>query len=640
MDGVRKKAKYLHDAPDGALMPGVGGHYPHMNGNRPVPLPGQDQGAIAVGQQPGYYTQAPSATYYPPDSSQGPASAQDAVFSNSQTPISPSYTQTNHTTVQGIPTTVSQASSSQLQQFGGPLFDPSDPALFNFDISSLNFGNHYGALELGMLGHMSSGAVDTPANENPLNQAASMYNPQMSAGTYSEIPAHVSFGPDGLPNTEWQSTHSRHGSLQVQTPNNTPVTANLDHSSNRHDSLNGPHAYAIGQGPSSLSSASPASTDMTAGYDNDNPMSATTFFANAAQSRPQRSPTTGRLHPESRPGGPLQPVQSNVIRKRRQDSRSIYERVDKPYDYVGAFHRLMTLLQRKFSSHMLKRAMAALRKFRPVLLASASHLDGEDLLYTEKNLQRSLITMHMSFAEVGTPCLICRRSGEVVGMNKEFEILTGWKREVLLGHTPNLNVNHGPRHALSNDSGMSSQMNVTPTIPGQEPDHGRHSVNILELMDEPSAVQYLDDFADLAYEDPLGKGHRRVNMLRYLTQEDMARMADRANAANGKPVKHEPLVKHEDGSIHQGEAAMRNLGANGLIDAMIMWHIKRDNFDIPMLVSMQVRHTTFGLDRLLLTCFPDHAHAETVIRSFLYLSCGSVILMTFHYYPVSFLSQA
>ena len=48
------------------------------------------------------------------------------------------------------------------------------------------------------------------------------------------------------------------------------------------------------------------------------------------------------------------------------------------------------------------------------------------------------------------------------------------------------------------------------------------------------------------------------------------------------------VVKHEDASIHQGEAAMRNLGPNGLIDAMIMWHIKRDNFDMPMLIAMQV----------------------------------------------------
>jgi hypothetical protein len=53
------------------------------------------------------------------------------------------------------------------QPFNAPFFDPADPSLFNFDISSLNFGNHYGALEFGMLGHMSSGAVEPPDTLRP-----------------------------------------------------------------------------------------------------------------------------------------------------------------------------------------------------------------------------------------------------------------------------------------------------------------------------------------------------------------------------------------------------------------------------------------------------------------------------------------
>jgi hypothetical protein len=42
----------------------------------------------------------------------------------------------------------------------GELFDPSDPALFNFDLDDLDFGTHSGALEFGTLGHMAS--TDTP----------------------------------------------------------------------------------------------------------------------------------------------------------------------------------------------------------------------------------------------------------------------------------------------------------------------------------------------------------------------------------------------------------------------------------------------------------------------------------------------
>ena len=137
---MRKKAKYLHDAPDGALMPGVGGHYPHMSRGRPVPLSSQEQGPIPVGP-PDYYTEAPSATYYAPHPASGQVQApQNLAYSHPQAPLSPPYSQPMAAPIATAPP-VSQGTPSQMDgQFGGPLFDPSDPALFNFDISSLNFG--------------------------------------------------------------------------------------------------------------------------------------------------------------------------------------------------------------------------------------------------------------------------------------------------------------------------------------------------------------------------------------------------------------------------------------------------------------------------------------------------------------------
>lgn len=584
MDGVRKKAKYLHDAPDGALMPGVGGHYPHMNGSRPVPVPTHSQEAVAVAQHGGYFAQPSSATYYPQSTNPGQAvPVQDPSYNNPQAPISPQYAQNTQATMAPAPAPVSQGAQSHMQQFGGALFDPSDPALFNFDISSLNFGNHYGALELGMLGHMSSAAIDAPGNDNLLNQPPHGFNGPMGSGPYNEqhgIPAHA-FGQDGLPPAEWQNTHSRHGSLQVHTPNNTPVTID------RHDSLNNPMAYAIGQGgPSSLSSASPASMDFNAGYDNENPMSAATFFANANQSQSRASPNAHRSQQENRPpGGPLYPVHPNAGRKHK--SKLIYEKVKKPYDYPTAHHRLWDAVKKRFSRKNQENIKISLGRFRPSLMINASHLDTDDLIHVEKNLQRSLISMSDCFTEVGTPSLIVRRSGDVVGVNKEFEFMTGWKKEVLLGQEPNLNVNLGSsqQHA---DEGALNQNSTTPTFPGQEPEVGRLPVNIVELFDEPSAVEYLSDFADLATADPLGRGHRRVNLLRYQTKEDLAREADRSRGANGHKLKHEPLVKHEDGTIHRGESMKTLSSHNGLIDCMTMWHIKRDNFDMPMLVAFQV----------------------------------------------------
>ena len=49
------------------------------------------------------------------------------------------------------------------------------------------------------------------------------------------------------------------------------------------------------------------------------------------------------------------------------------------------------------------------------------------------------------------------------------------------------------------------------------------------------------------------------------------------------------LVKMEGGIVHQGESAMQRLSAkNGMVDCMIWWHIKRDIFDMPVLVCMSV----------------------------------------------------
>jgi hypothetical protein len=586
MDGVRKKAKYLHDAPDGALMPGVGGHYPYMNGNRPTPLPSQDTQTIAVSPQGNLYTQPPPTSFYPPNSIPGPLPVtQDGrPFNNQQSPMSPQFNQTHNGSVQNVPSSMPQGQPGQLQQFG-PLFDPSDPALFNFDISNLNFGNHYGALEFGMLGHMSSGAVEAPHDNGMMGmggQAANMYSQQMPA-TYSDhstSASAMSFGPNGLPTGEWQDAQGRQGSMHVQTPNNTPATANLDHHSQRNDSLNGPHAFAIGQGPGSTSS--PASTDVSA-YENDNPLAAATFFANAGRQHAQRSPAVSRSQQDHRPQSTaLQPIHSNGIRKRQRDTKNIYG-ISKPYDYVKGYHRLYQLINKKYTRPLVAKAQEYLQNYRPVLLHVREELNTDDLIHQEMGLQRSLLTLQEHFAEVGTPFLICRRSGEIVGINKEFTILTGWKREVLLGQEPNLNVNLGTSRD-ANDSEFSTNT-TTPNLTAQDSaETGTPSVNVVELMDPKSALEFLQNFSELAYQDPRGYASQRVNMLRYQTRSDIERIQEMKDAK-------EPLIKMEGGAgaVHQGESAMQRLGAkNGMVDCMIWWHIKRDIFDLPMLVSMSV----------------------------------------------------
>ncbi|KAI4647302.1 uncharacterized protein J4E79_010455 [Alternaria viburni] len=581
MDGVRKKAKYLHDAPDGALMPGVGGHYPYMNGNRPTPIPSHDTQPVSVSPQSNMYNQAQPAAFYPPNSIPGqmPVAQDGHAFSNQQSPISPPFNQTHHGPVQNAPNPMSQNQQGQLQQFG-PLFDPSDPALFNFDISSLNFGNHYGALEFGMLGHMSSGAVDAPHDNAMMNMngAVNMYNAQMPS-TYADqnnAATAMAYNANGLPAGEWQDAHSRQGSMHVHTPN----TAGHDHHSLRNDSLSGPHAFVIGQGPASHT-ASPASTDAST-FEGDNPLATAAFFANTNRSHAQRSPAVSRSQHENRPSTTaLQPIHSNGVRKRQRDTKSIYQGVTKPYDYVKGYHRLYQLIDKNYSRPWVAKAQQYLQNYRPVLLQVREELNRDDLIHQEMGLQRQVMTLQDHFAEVGTPFLICRRSGEIVGINKEFTILTGWKDQVLLGHEPNLNVNTGTNRDTS-ESDTGSTQNTTPNLTAQDSET-TPSVNIIELMDPKSALEFLQHFSELCYQDPHGYASQRVNMLRYQTKADMDRIQEMKNANAGADVKVDPLVKVE------GESAMQRLGAkNGMVDCMIWWHIKRDMFDMPVLVCMSV----------------------------------------------------
>lgn len=603
MDGLRKKAKYLYDAPDGALMPGVGGQYPYTNGNRPTPLPSQDAHAVSLSPQGNVFTQPSPTTFYRPNSMSGPLpGTQDAHNFNSpqqqqqqqqqQQPLSPPYTQAQHGQVQNVPSTMAQSQPGPMQPFG-PLFDPSDPALFNFDISNLNFGNHYGALEFGMLGHMSSGAGDVSQDTsmmNAMSQPANMYSQQMTAG-YAD-PANsggITYGPNGLPMNEWPDSSSRQNSLQMQTSH--AAAASLDQNGHRQDSLNGPHAFAIGQGSSSQATPSPASTDASV-FENDNPLASAAFFANSSTPRQhaQRSSAVNRSQQESQAGNTaLQPIRSNGIRKRQRDTKSIYQDITKPYDYVKGYHRLYQIINRKYSRAWVRKAQEYLQNYRPVLLQVREELNTDDLIHQEMCVQRSLMTLQDHFAEVGTPFLICRRSGEIVGLNKEFTILTGWRREVLLGQEPNLNVNFGTSPD-ANDSELSTQ-NTTPNLNPQDSETTRPSVNIIELMDPRSALEYLQHFSELCYQDPRGYASQRVNMLRYQTKADADRIQEMRAANASGDVKPDPLIKMEGGggAVHQGESAMQRLGAkNGMVDCMIWWHIKRDIFDMPVLVSMSV----------------------------------------------------
>ena len=279
--------------------------------------------SVSLAQNGNIYRQPnpPDFNMYPQSSDQTsmPPPIQDSSVMNSmnnpQSGVSPPYSQNSQNinqqsvTINTLPNSMPQPpqnTASQIQDFSAPLFDPNDPALFKFDIASLNFGNHYGALEFGMLGHMSSGAAETPPSDsnptNPLSQTPGMFSPSGSSTVgYSDatgLGRNYTFGSDGMSQPDWQSGHSRNSSIiQPQTPQGTPLSASLD-----NIQANGQHgfstAYAIGAGgPSSFSSTSPSSNaqDIMAGFEN--PPTDPAFFAstNLQQTAQQQRQTAIQL---------------------------------------------------------------------------------------------------------------------------------------------------------------------------------------------------------------------------------------------------------------------------------------------------------------------------------------------------------
>ncbi|KAJ9640354.1 Transcriptional regulator of nonfermentable carbon utilization [Coniosporium tulheliwenetii] len=574
-DGVRKKAKYLHDAPVEALMPGIGGHYHHPNG-----------------------TKASSLSIQASDPDSTPTAA-------------------------------------QLPNYGAPLFDPSDPALFNFDISGLNFGNHYGALEFGMLGHMSSGAAETPSENdhlmNPLNQAAASFSAPVTTSGYSgeSIPSNLVFSQDAMGQHDWRDPHSRQGSAaQIQTPQNTPAMINLD-SQQRNDGFNSQaQAYAIGAGPSSLAGVSPASGthDMVGSYDN-GPIPAALFVNPNQQQASQQQQVFQHQQQQPRQqqvmqhrGSQQQQSRSDLLqgsfqpqgapqqtRKRRRSNPSdIYNSVKMPHSYTGAFHALTAFLKKRLSPAKTVRVAKAMASIRPSFIACTKSLNRDDLIFMEKCFQRTLHEYQEFINAYGTPTIICRRTGEVAAVSKEFSILTGWRRDVLLGAEPNLNVNTGTPSTSGAQTGNNSTGGMnTPAIPANA-DSGAiepakpQPVFLAELLDDDSVIQFYEEFAKLAFGDSRGYVMAPCKLLKYRTKEDMGSVGDKLGAGDRNSARRNTngasgVIKTEHGfkggmeSAIGGEAGMNQLGdKDGKVDCMYCWTVKRDVFEVPMLIVINV----------------------------------------------------
>ncbi|KAI9696911.1 MAG: Transcriptional regulator of nonfermentable carbon utilization [Bogoriella megaspora] len=659
-DGVRKKAKYLHDAPDGALMPGIGGRYPHANGRN-----GSAPGATPVtpgplNPQAQYFPQAQAGAYpmftQSTDAQSIPPSLQDIQminqFNAQQSPISPHFS--SNPSQQTSPLQGLNDGSQTSPQYPEALFDPSDPALFNFDLASLNFGNHYGALEFGMLGHMSS-AVDTPQGDGSMMQ--NVNQPHSTSGSYSGTSASGQRYQDGSGQrpdyayvqdatmSDWQNQNDASQSNgMIYNP-----AAGPGHGLVRNNSHNNglPHAFAIGAGPSSHAGESPASTGQdTMMYDASNPMSPSMFVNSPTQQQNMYNrQSQQQAHHPAQPVQQPNPTHEKHVtlpknmrlptatalsnpRKRDRDPSSIYNSVTAPYAYTASFHGLISVLLRRLPKSKVMRIAESMSQFRPTFIACTRTLGRQDLIFMEQGFQRMLWEYEDFINAYGTPSIICRRTGEVVGVNKEFCLLTGWSRDVLLGNEKNKNINYfrgddgsssgaagsgtASSHGGFNTPKGASNGNNPPNPPSAGGDSGngntmdggavsngdaKHQpVYIAELLDDDSIIRFYEDFSMLAFGDSRGSVMNPCSLLKYRTEEDLRDdeaggssptandLKQRNGSASGKGNRSAPIkLEH---SIHN-EAGMHALGKReGKVDCMYCWTTRRDVFDMPMLIVM------------------------------------------------------
>ncbi|KAK4185556.1 putative transcription factor [Podospora australis] len=578
-DGVRKKAKYLHDAPPEALRPVLG---PTFNPNAGSGRHGHRHhgGSASEASTVGtFFSQA--ASQYPVYSSTQslPAGLESLPFGSQQSPVSPTFQTSGNPTINGM---VAPPVSSPMTPFGGLPFDPSDPNIFNFNLEgleALNFGSQYGALEFGMLGHMSSGAAETPPHESGISH-------QHGDGHYNQGVFANGGGPfDNNRLLDFLGLDAASNGIYSQ--------GNLQHGL--------PHAYAIAAGPTSLQSPStennsPQPTNF--GFDERSPTMATYSSTPGNGGNPVNNRPPKQANPLAKLGGQSQ----SILGKRQRDPSYIYDTVKKSFDYVGSFHKLFELLRSRFSQQHAARIAKSLAAIRPALLSSTRNLTPQDLIFMEKYFQRTLFEYEDFMHHSSSPTLACRRTGEIAGVNKEFTALTGWKKDVLLGKEPNRNTNlGGPIKGRGLTTPRLKSMNAE-NNPDASTDTGPRPMFLAELMDHDSAVEFYEDYSQLAFNDSRGKMTRKCRLLKYRTDKPAEGSVSEndttptgaaapaptsntsASATDNSPQKNtqHSILSNRVAKI-DGEHGISKLEKDGKLECTYTWTIKRDMFDMPML---------------------------------------------------------
>jgi len=603
-DGVRKKAKYLHDAPNEALMPGIAGKlYNHAAVKRSNSTNNTD------GSQSQFFGPTPPYSVYQPSSQMPPPMMNERSVSTTsfptQSPMTATFNGANPVPMQS-PGVVApdQSNHANINASGwtGALFD--DPSLFNFDIASMNFGNHYGALEFGMLGKMANNVGDTPPSDTTTQRGSIAQPYQVPLGSFSESPT-ANFTYNDPMVSDWSAGADAYNA-QVQ------------------GRANGVNAFAIESSAAHFTSPDTNGTPTNTMKFEDSPMmtnNAPKHQSSGADNGQGQAQTLQPPTASDNPGRPPAPISTPQLKARSQlpvksrrprDPSSIYTSVTSPHPYTANFHSLVAYLQRRFANQPARTLAIAksLASIRPSFIATTKTLNRDDLIFMEKCFQRTLWEYEGFIEGVGTPTIVARRTGEVAAVGKEFQILTGWTKSVLLGRAPNLNVNRGHSGATpttgsgANTAGRTTGFNTPTQKPSsvdlETGEKRLQPVFLAELLDDETVVQFYEDFARLAFGDSRGSIMGKGKLLKYRTKDD--EIAQNLNAEveaqtnddpNGNKSESRPNNTKRIESLKKdgisGEKGMQKLGsADGKVDCTYCWTVKRDVFDIPMLIVMNV----------------------------------------------------
>ncbi|CAI4552304.1 BFH_collapsed_G0029030.mRNA.1.CDS.1 [Saccharomyces cerevisiae] len=229
----------------------------------------------------------------------------------------------------------------------------------------------------------------------------------------------------------------------------------------------------------------------------------------------------------------------------------------KPHNYKLAYTKLLTILRKKFlegaeidksasvkdehstQKHNLRYDLeviirSILERYAPIFISLTSNMIEEDLLLQEVTLQRALLDLeNMAKLVSCTPMCIWRRSGEICFVSNEFYSLTGFNKNLLLDRTS----------------------------------------FIFEYLDHKSVSNYFQIFNEL-----LAFGYNDINKRKKLL------MLNACSSTSSKIT--EGFSFTTDGKAIFTKCNL--LLSNGLyLKCACCWTVKRDSFNIPILVMGQ-----------------------------------------------------